>query len=224
MRLLPALAALALAGCASMVGPPQPSPLAAAPQSTAAVTDTPFDAPAGAYTLDPRHTSVVFRVRHMTYSTYTGRFDRTAGALTFDPAAPANSKLNATIDIASVSTGLKDKDGKLSFDSDIAKVLGVDTMAQARFISTKITRTGEKTALIDGDLTLNGRTKPEQIQVTLEGFTKANAPLFPRPRFGFSGHTTIKRSDFGASSVIFSLFAGDEVELIIETEFEKDQG
>jgi polyisoprenoid-binding protein YceI len=223
MRWLPVMAALMLGGCAGMVGPSQPSPFAETQTPTTAVADAPFDAPAGVYTLDPRHTSVIFRVRHMSYSTYTGRFDRAAGALTFDPAAPARSRLNATVDIASVSTGLKDKDGKLSFDQEIAKVLGIDTAAQARFVAAKITRTGEKTALIDGDLTLNGRTKPAQIQATLEGYANANA-LFPRPRFGFSGHAFIKRSDFGASSVIFSLFAGDDVEMIIETEFEKEQG
>jgi polyisoprenoid-binding protein YceI len=106
------------------------------------------------------------------------------------------------------------------FDRQLAQALGMDRSRDISFVANRITRTGEKTARIDGDMTMNGRTHAETIDATFEGYAKSNL-LSAKPRFGFSGHALIKRSDFGATNVILSTFAGDEVEILIEAEFEK---
>ena len=80
---------------------PAPEPVAAAPapQAPAPAAPTP---PAGTYFLDKAHTSVTFRVSHLGFSHYTARFGTVDGRLTFDPAHPANMKVEATIAVPSL--------------------------------------------------------------------------------------------------------------------------
>jgi polyisoprenoid-binding protein YceI len=214
-RLILLAAALGLLGCASLAGKTvtaEPTP------ASTAVADTPVDVAGGDYNLDSRHVSVIWRVRHMGQSLYTARFDKVSGALSFDAGAPAKSALSVAIETDSVSTGLRDKDGKLSFDAAIAKGLGAEKSPQITFVSKSITRTGEKTATIQGDLTMNGVTKPATLEAAFEAYNKANL-LSGKPVLAFSGHAVIKRSDWGVTA--FSLFAADDVEIIIQVEFDK---
>jgi polyisoprenoid-binding protein YceI len=197
-----------------------PPALTAKPAPIAAVADTPVDAISGVYVLDPRHTSLIWRVRHMNMSMYTARFSKIAGTIDFNADAPTKSTLSATVDTASVDTGLPPEPGKQSFDAQIAKVLGVDKTRQITFFSKTLVRTGEKTGIITGDLTMNGVTRPQTLDVTFENFSRSNL-LSNRPRLAFSGHAIVKRSQWGATNTVFSLFVGDEVEIIIETEAEK---
>ena len=217
-KLICAAGILLITGCAVIAGPP---PLAAGPFPASPVADTPIEAEAGGYTLDPRHTSVIWRVRHMNLSMYTARFNSVEGKLTLDPAAPARSALTVSIDAHSVDTGLKDKDGKASFDTQIADVLGAAKTPKITFTANTITRTGSRTGLVSGDLTMNGVTKPAVLETTFVNYA-ARTALSAKPVIAFSGHAVIKRSNWGASNAIFSLFAGDEVEIIVEAEFNKD--
>lgn len=209
-------ATIVMAGCATIAGPPQ---LASGPFPTAPVADTAIEAASGGYTLDPRHTSVIWRVRHQNMSMFTARFDTIAGKLNFDAAAPAKSTLTASIDANSVDTGLKGKDS--GFDAQIAEVIGAKKTPQITFVSRSITRTGAHTGLVAGDLTMNGVTRPAVLETTFENFV-ARTVVEPKPVIAFSAHAVLKRSDWGATNTVFSLFAGDEVELIVETEMIKD--
>jgi polyisoprenoid-binding protein YceI len=220
MRALAFVTLFALVGCAgAMTPPPSALPVATA-ATTSPVADTPIEAVTGVYTLDPRHTSLIWRVRHMNMSLYTARFSKIAGTIDFNAEAPTKSALSATVQTAAVDTGLPAEPGKQSFDAQIAKVLGVDETPQITFVSKSITRTGEKTGTIAGELTMNGVTRPQTLDVTFENFSKSSL-LSSKPRLAFSGHAIVKRSDFGATSTVCSLFVGDEVEIIIETEAEK---
>jgi polyisoprenoid-binding protein YceI len=84
------IALAALAACSPRPAG-EPKTADATPQAKAvpAVAKAPREAPAGVYTLDPLHTSIVFRVPHMGLSQYTARFTKADGQLTFDPANPA---------------------------------------------------------------------------------------------------------------------------------------
>lgn len=211
------IAVLTAAGCAAIAGPP---PLAAGPFPTAAVADTPIEAAAGAYSLDLRHTSVIWRVRHQNMSMFTGRIDAIGGALTLDPAAPEKSALTVTIDANSVDSGLKgEKDA--GFNAQIADVLGAKKTPRIAFVSRAVARTGPRTGLVSGELTMNGVTKPATFETTFENYVSRTV-LEPRPTIAFGARAVIKRSDWGASNAVFSLFAGDEVEIIVETELIKD--
>jgi polyisoprenoid-binding protein YceI len=197
------------------------SPVPAAIAAAEGTSLNPAEAPAGAYTLDGRHASVVWRVRHSGLGLYTARFDTISGALTFDPQTPANSTVNVTIATNSVSTGLRDSSGELAFDRSIANVLGAEEHPQITFASRSIQITGPTTGLITGDLTFNGRTNPVTLEATFHGNRHLNIPR-SRDVVAFGARTIIRRSQWGAGSVIFNAFASDEVEILIDAEFTKD--
>jgi polyisoprenoid-binding protein YceI len=199
-----------------------------AAKAAPAAAKAPRDAPAGIYTMDMEHTSVVFRVPHMGLSHYTARFTKADGQLTFDPANPAAQGVTATIDAGSLATAYPDP-AKLDFDAQIEKeFLDTAKYPQITFRSTKVEPTGAETARVTGDLTLHGVTRPVVLEVTYNGGYKAGGMDPKGHRIGFSAHGTFKRSDFGiaygvpAPGTTFGV--GDDVEVIIETEFTRLAG
>ena len=175
--------------------------------------------PAGAYVIDKAHTSVSFRVSHLGFSRYTAHFANVDGKLTFDPAAPATMAVEATIDPRSLDlntppAGFHDQlMGKSWFDAATFKAIS--------FNSTKVEPTGKNTAKVTGDFTLHGITTPVTLDVTYNGGWPANA--MDGARVGFSAHGTIKRSAFGMGFGVpapgTTMGVGDDVEVMIETEF-----
>lgn len=214
MRLILSLAATAALIAGTQVLAPDGAARAAAPPAATS------DAPAGEYTMDLGHTSVNFRISHLGFSRYTARFTKVDGKLSFDPANPANQKVTATIDAASLQTNYPDPG--LDFDGELeTKFLEVGKYPTITFISTKVQPTGPNTADVTGDLTLHGVTKPVVLKTTFNGGYKPNA--MDGARVGFSAHGTFKRSDFGIKYGLpapgTTMGVGDEIEVIIETEF-----
>jgi polyisoprenoid-binding protein YceI len=219
MRALYAAIALSLtAACASIEGAPdRPPPFSSAEAAPAPAVAYPvsIDLPAGEYRLDPRHASVLFRIRHEGMAWFTARFDTKDATFTLDPADPSRSRLSASVAAASVNTGLTNQQGERSFDHSIARALGADSTPQITFASTTIERTGEHTARVTGDLTLNGQTHPAVFEVTFAG--AAIDPLRNGAQVvGFSAHAVIDRTQWGVNQ--WRSFTGDEVQLIIEAE------
>jgi polyisoprenoid-binding protein YceI len=209
MRALVLAAAILLASCATST--PEVGEVSA---TAPAVADTPIKSPSGEYGLDPSHTSVVWKVQHMGLALYVGRFDKIAGTLTLDAAAPTKSALSVTIDPKSVSTPVPNAERKARFDGEIAKALGE---GEIKFVSTSMVRTGAQSGRMSGDLTFNGVTKPVTMDVTLRG-EGVNA-LSQRAALGVAGKTKIKRSEWNMSFA--SAFAADEVTIEIDAEFIK---
>lgn len=227
MRLTIIAAALALAACATTPAPAQapagPAPGASASPVPAALpaadaSRDPADAPAGAYSLDSRHASVIWRVRHTGLGLYTARFDTISGTLNFDPQNPANSSISVTIAASSVSTGLLNREGQRAFDGEIANALGAQANPNITFVSRSIQVTGPAAGLITGDLTLNGQTHPVTLEASFHGgrFVQVRG----KHVLAFSGRTIIRRSEWGVGE--WRPFVGDEVEIIVDAEFIKD--
>lgn len=173
--------------------------------------------PAGVYKLDPRHSQVVFGIRHMGISTFYGRFGKVSGLLNFDPAKPEQSTLNVQIETSAIDTHVPELDKELT----AANVFDSGKFPIAAFKVTGIERTGDKTGNITGTLTLRDITKPVTLSVTFNGGTPSPIPFKPY-RIGFDATGTIKRSDFGlAERTIWSAMVGDSVTLTIEGEFER---
>lgn len=195
------------------------APLAVAPVALAQTTPV-ADLPAGAYTQDPTHTSVTFKVKHMGLSNYTARFAKAEIALVFDTKDPSKSTVSAVIDPLSIRTDYpfadkKDFDKELSSDANWFNAGKFPTIT---FKSTKVEVTGENTGKVTGDLTLLGVTKPVVLDVTFNaGYAKH--PMAGMPAVGFSATTTIKRSDWGFTTFVPAI--GDEVQIFIESEFTK---
>lgn len=207
---------------------------AAAPQSAPAQTsavppvlalgdDTsinPADAPAGEYRLDPRHASVLFRVRHTGVGIFVGRFDSVTGALNFDPQAPGNSSVTATVDAESVNSGILNAQAERAFDGEIREVLGAAEHPDITFTSRAARQTGPTTGVIEGDLSINGQTHPATLEVSFHGGRNV-ALRGGRYVLAFSGRTIIDRRQWEVGSLVFNQFAGDEIEIVIEAEFVK---
>ena len=179
--------------------------------------------PAGEYTLDRGHSSLLFRVDHMSFSHFTARFKHFDAQLHFDPKQLTASKLNVTIDATSIETDYPDPK-TIDFNAQLQGEQWLNTAKypQMTYRSTKIESTGAKSVRINGDLTLRGITKPVVLNATYNG-GYAGHPMDPHARVGFSAHGTLKRSDFGISFGIpapgSNMGVSDQVEIIIECEF-----
>lgn len=176
------------------------------------------DVPAGTYRLDPRHASVLFRIRHMGLAWFTARFDTKDATLELNRDDPAQSRLTASVDATSVNTGVLNREGERAFDRQIGNALGAERSPQIAFASTAIERTGERTARVTGDLTMNGQTHPAVLDVTFDGSTVdilrgANRVI------GFSAVGEIDRAQWGVNE--WGAFTGDDVQIVIEAEFVK---
>lgn len=203
-----AIAVIAAAAAAAIAQVPSEAP----------GTDDPARVTAGTYSTDPAHSQVGFEVMHFGFNPYYGLFGDITGTLVIDPANLAAAKVDVQIPVASVVTsnkGLNDHLLRPGKDGTKPDFFGPTPVA-ARFVSTKVTVNGTE-AEIEGNLTLNGVTRP----VTLEAeFTGAGTnPFNKKETIGFEAETEIKRSDFGISYGI--PLVGDEVELDISVAFEK---
>lgn len=164
---------------------------------------------ADTYTLDPNHTYVIWYIKHFDFSTQAGKF-YASGTLVLDKDHPQNSKVDATIKVADISTGLPELDKHLKEKL----FFNVDQYPLATFVSKKVEMTSKTTAKVDGILTLHGVSKPIVLNVKLN---KAGvSPITDKMTVGFSATAKLKRSDFGMTTLLPGL--GDDVRLDIEAE------
>jgi len=169
--------------------------------------------PAGTYQLDPNHTSITFKINHLGFSRYTGRFDKMEATLNFDGGAPEKSGLNVTIYPNSIDTNNAKLEEELRGD----KFFDVIKYPRASFQSTAIQRTGPNTAKVTGDFTLMGTTHALTLDVTAIG--AGIRPMDQKKVLGFSATSSFKRSDYGLQNLL--PLVGDDVTLEIEAEFDK---
>lgn len=177
----------------------------------AVLTQAPAEVQAGTYKLDSAHGKITWSVDHMGFSTYVGQFVKVQADLTLDPANPSASTLTATIPLTEVDTNSDGLDAHLQtadfFDTVNHRV--------ATFVSRSVTidAADPSEAIVVGDLTLRGVTRPVTMAVE---FNQAG-PSMGAYKAGFDGEATIRRSEFGIAYGLPIL--GDEVMLHIEGEF-----
>ncbi|MEI7034887.1 YceI family protein [Streptomyces pratensis] len=166
-------------------------------KSTAAatVTDAPAVDPAlaaltGTYTLDPAHSSIGFTVRHAMVTNVRGSFADHEGTLVLDGFDPANSSASIDVRIASVDTGIADRDGHL-VSGDF---FDAETFPLMTFRSTQAEQLGGDAYRITGDLTIKDVTRPLSIDLEFNG---SATDVYGNERVGFEGRADILRSDWG---------------------------
>ncbi len=199
------------------------APTTAAPSTSESATTAPEEVstlPAGAYTLDPAHASLIFRVNHLGFSHYSAHFDKFDAHLQLDPSNPGSASMTASVDPNSLQLP-SPPDGFLA-ELKGSKFLDVKSFPTIDFKSTNVEPTGSREARITGDLTLHGVTKPVTLDVTYNGGYPGMV-ADPHARIGFSAHGTLSRSafgvDYGVPAPGSNMGVGDEVEVIIEAEF-----
>ncbi|WP_435417718.1 YceI family protein [Parerythrobacter aurantius] len=174
---------------------------------------------AGTYMVDPSHTQVGWRVSHFGFNDYLGLFGDVTGTMELDPANVEAAKFDLTIPISSLavsSAGLKEHLLRPGKDGAAPDFFGPDPAA-AKFVSTDVRRTGETTALVTGQLTMNGKTGPVAILVELTG--AGTNPFNKKATVGFEGRAVIDRTQWGIAYAAPAI--GRDVTLDISVAFEK---
>src|SRR5689334_14386017 len=118
--------------------------------------------------IDPSHSAIGFSVRHMVVSKTRGRFIKWSGEIRFDPADPAASSVEVTIDPGSIDTADAQRDAHLRS----ADFFDVEKYPTASFRSTKVEDHGGDRYSILGDLTIRGITRPVILEANFEGSGK----------------------------------------------------
>ena len=142
------------------------------------------------WNFDKGHSNVEFVVRHMMVSNVRGSFGEYDGIINFDPANPAASSVEVTIQTASINTGVVDRDNHLRS----ADFFDTATYPTITFKSTGVQVVDDNNVKLTGDLTMHGVTKPVTLDVEYLG--QGNSP-FGDVRAGFEASTKINREDFG---------------------------
>ncbi|MBB1518811.1 YceI family protein [Aquipseudomonas guryensis] len=163
------------------------------------------------YAIDKQgqHAFINFKISHLGYSWLYGTFKDFDGSFSFDAKAPEASKVNVSINTASIDSNHAERDKHLRSGD----FLNVEKNPTATFASTSVKSTGEGTADITGNLTLNGVTKPVVIKAKFLG---EGSDPWGGYRAGFEGSTTLKLKDFDIQKDLGP--ASQEVELILSVE------
>ncbi|HEY1838397.1 MAG TPA: YceI family protein [Rhizomicrobium sp.] len=181
--------------------------------ASAQVSLNPKNASPGVYRLEPRHTQVMFAIRHLDLTEFYGRFDKMSGTLSFDSRHPEASTVSIALDLSSVDTPNTDLNG------EIKNVFNAAKYPTATFKSTSVSVTSPTTGKITGDLTLNGVTKPLVLDVTFNG--SREDPMDGAAALGFTATATVHRADFKLDQMIWSGAVGADVTLTINALFEQ---
>lgn len=190
-------------------------PLAALLAVTAAAP-----AAADTWAIDPSHSDVSFRVKHLVVSRVLGKFDKFEGSVTGDPKSPAVSKVELKIQTASINTSEARRDEHLRS----ADFFDAAKHPEITFASTRIEDKRNGTYAVTGDLTMRGVTKPVTLDVKNLGFVKDQRG---NDRTGFEVTGKLDRQQWGVSWSkkldAGGLVVDDVVDLTINLELVKKQ-
>jgi polyisoprenoid-binding protein YceI len=176
----------------------------------------PLNAVAATYSIDPAHSTIGFKVKHLMITNVKGVFEKFKGTVNIDDKDISKSKVNVSIEMASVNTNIAKRDDHLRSPDffDVAKFPAMT------FVSTKVEKSGADTLKVTGILTIKGVSK--QIILNVEGPTgEIESPQGDVKR-GASATASINRQDFGVSWSKKldggGLVVADDVYISIDTE------
>jgi polyisoprenoid-binding protein YceI len=173
------------------------------------------------YDIDASHSSAGFGVRHMMVSTVRGQFSKVSGTVDIDDADLSRSKVDVTIDPASIDTRDAKRDGHLK-SPDFFDVANYPTIT---FKSTRVAKQADGKILATGDLTLHGVTKP--VTLTVDSFTAPIKDGFGGTIRGVSATGKINRKDYGLTwnkaLEAGGVAVGENVDLQIDVELVQHQ-
>jgi polyisoprenoid-binding protein YceI len=165
--------------------------------------------------IDPVHSHIHFSIRHFVISKIHGRFTKWGGTVQFDEHVPANSKVEVSIEAASIDTNDPKRDGHLKTPD----FFDTERYPHITFVSTKAEAAGGDHYRVTGDLTMRGVTHPVAFDVEYGGSVK---DPWGNNRGGFSIKGSIERKDFGlAFNQVLEgggLALGEKVDFAIDLE------
>ncbi len=171
------------------------------------------------WNIDPVHSVAEFKVKHMMISYVKGQFTVVKGVLALDEADLTNSRIEASVDAASIHTRDEQRDAHLKS----ADFFDVEKFPKLSFKSTKVTRVADGELAVAGDLTIHGVTR--NVVFTVEGPTAPGKDPWGNTRIGLSATTKINRKDFGLTwnspLETGGILVGDEVTITLDVQFIK---
>jgi len=173
-------------------------------------------AAASTWQIDPDHSNIGFKVRHLMVSNVQGHFDSYTGTVEINDQDITKSKVEVSIDTNSINTNVKKRDDHLR-SPDFFDVAKYPTMT---FVSKKVEKAGPEGLKVTGDLTLHGVTK--EVVLDVEGPTAEIKDPWGNYRKGATATTQINRKDFGllwnAILETGGVAVGDDIDIILEIE------
>lgn len=168
---------------------------------------------AGTWTVDPTHTEIGFSVRHL-MSKVRGKFETFESTLTTAETL-TDSRVDVTVDLSSVNTGTADRDNHLRS----ADFFNVETNPKMTFATTSVEANGNA-LIVNGDLTINGVTKPLHLNAEILG---EGADPWGGTRLGVEATGDISRKEFGIDFNIpvqgDKVMIGDKITIVINAEY-----
>lgn len=172
------------------------------------------------WALEPTHSEVQFKVRHMMISNVTGSFGKFDGAVETDGDDISTAKINFNINVDSISTNNEQRDGHLKSSDFFDAVSHPDI----KFESTNLEKVNDQDYKLHGNLTMRGVTKPVTLDVEYGGTVK---DPWGYTRAGFTVEGKVNRKDYGlnwsAVTEAGGLVVGDDVKIHANVEFVKAQ-
>ncbi|HWO37388.1 MAG TPA: YceI family protein [Candidatus Acidoferrum sp.] len=171
------------------------------------------------WNIDPAHSMAEFKVKHMMIANVKGQFSKVSGALFLDESDLANSRIEASIEAASIHTRDDQRDAHLKS----ADFFDVEKFPNLHFKSKGISIVRDGELSVEGDLTIHGVTR--KVHFTVEGPTPPAKDPWGNTRVAVSATTKINRKDFGltwnAALETGGILVGDDVTITLEVEFVK---
>ena len=171
------------------------------------------------WNLDPAHSVAEFKVRHMMISNVKGNFSKVTGVLSYDGDDVARSRIEATIEAASIETRDPQRDVHLKSED----FFHAEKFPTLTFTSTGVKEKSHGELAVEGDLTIRGNTR--KVVFAVEGPTPPAKDPWGNTRIAVSATTKINRKDFGltwnAALETGGILVGDEVTITLDVQFVK---
>ena len=170
------------------------------------------------WVIDPTHSEIQFKVKHLVISTVTGSFKTFEGTVETDGDDLTTANINFSADIASIDTNQAQRDEHLRS----AEFFDAANHPKMTFTSSSLEKTGDDTYKLKGDLTMKGVTKPVVLDAEYGG---AMTDFYGQNKAGFEITGKINRKDFGltwsATTEAGGVVVGDEIKLAINIQLIK---
>lgn len=166
------------------------------------------------WVVDASHSNAGFSVRHMMITNVRGEFTKLEGAVTYDPAKPEATTIEASVDVSSLSTRDAQRDGHLKS----ADFFDAEKFPNITFKSKSVKAKGSEELAVTGDLTIHGVTK--EVVFEVEGPSAPSTDPFGNVRVGATATAKVKRDDFGmtwnAALEAGGVLVGNEVKITLD--------
>ena len=172
------------------------------------------------WAIDPYHTEILFKVKHLVISTVTGKFEKFDGSVLTSGDEWNDAQAEFTADIDSISTGVGDRDNHLKS----ADFFDAANHPKLFFKSTSLKKTSDDEYTMSGDITIRGNTRPLELKAEFGGIM---VDPYGNTKAGFELSGKINRKEFGlhwnAITEAGGMVVSDDIKLALNVELTKVQ-